>query len=272
MNAIQISINGALAAFFLSVGTASATLVCPGGQTYPQHGPGDYEFCPPAPTPEPVPVGDVTNTITNTANAAAISAAQAKARAKAISKQRQKQRQRQQQNQRQRQSQNAYGGAGGAGGTSTVRNVGNVNVEAVANAPTMDVGQSMMGSASGSFLGVSFGRAKADVFPYMRQAGGDRIALAHLGNVHGPANKALRANGLAETAKERDARQTREARAQMMFAIYQPRPDRTQLTVGFAISYCTVIERSWNGVPSNIYAVPSSSLPACAGYHGLDLK
>lgn len=132
MNTVQTTINAALAALLLSVGTASATLVCPGGQTYPQHGPGDYEYCPPAPTPEPVPVGDVTNTITNTANAAAISAAQAKARAKAIAKQRQKQRQRQQQNQRQRQSQNAYGGAGGAGGSSTIRNVGNTNIEASA--------------------------------------------------------------------------------------------------------------------------------------------
>jgi hypothetical protein len=263
-------IKPAFTALLLSAGSASATLVCPGGQTYPQHGPGDYEFCPTTPTPDPVPVGDVTNTITNTANAAAISAAQAKARAKAIAKQRQKQRQRQQQHQRQ--SQKAYGGAGGTGGNSTVRNVGNVNVEAVANAPTMDVGQSMMGSASGSFLGVSFGRAKADVFPYMLQAGGDRIALAHLGNVHGPANKALRANGLAETTKERDARQSREARAQMMFAIYQPRMDQVSITVGGKVSYCKVIERHWNGVPSNIFATSAKSLPLCASYHGVNLK
>lgn len=237
--------------------------------------PGQYAHCPSTPTSN-------TNTNTNVAGAVAgaaagaVSGSSSKATAKG--------------GRGGNASSVSHGGAGGSakatggkavanGGrqsqrsrTGDVRNVGNVNVEAVANAPTMDVGNSMMGSTSGSLLGAAFGHAKADVFPYMRQAGGDRIALAHLGNVHGPANKALRANGLAETAKERDARQIREARAQAMFSIYQPRMDQVSITVGGKVSYCKVIERHWNGVPSNIFATPAKSLPLCASYHGVDLK
>lgn len=256
---------------FVALLLSTAAAYAEGAPYAPCDYPGQYAHCPTTPTPQPEP----TPTNINVKNKVAAEA-KARAQALALAKQKQLQEQRQKQQQRQDQSQIANGGQGGKGGnarakTGDIRNVGNTNIEAVANAPIMNPGNSMMGCTSGVLLTVSFGSCKADVFPYVRQAGGDRIALAHLANVHGPANKALRANGLAETADERYDRQTREARAQMMYKTYQPRPDRTQLTVGFTISYCTVVERHWNGVPKNINAVPPSSLPICVQYHGLEM-
>lgn len=67
MDRTSFVFKAAFAAFLISAGSASATLVCPGGQVFPDRGPGDTEYCPVTPQPEPDPIapGDVTNTNTN---------------------------------------------------------------------------------------------------------------------------------------------------------------------------------------------------------------
>lgn len=67
MDRTPLIFKAAFAALLISASGASATLVCPGGQVFPDRGPGDTEYCPVIPQPEPDPIapGDVTNTNTN---------------------------------------------------------------------------------------------------------------------------------------------------------------------------------------------------------------
>lgn len=183
-------IKPAFAAFLLSAGSASATLVCPGGQTFPQYGPGDYEYCPVVdPTPDILPP-------VIAEGGTSFSAAAAEARAAARAQSRAEQRQFQKQAQRQQQSQTATGGNSQATGGS-VRNVGNTTINQRSAASSVNLPSSTYVGAqncfgdvdpSGSFSagiqvlgwGVAADARKASNICAAAALGGPELALRYL--------------------------------------------------------------------------------------------
>lgn len=270
----RFPIKTAFAALLLSAGTASATLVCPGGYTDPNRGPGDFEYCPQTPTPHPTPTSN-TNTNTNVAGAVAgaaagaVSGSSSNASAKG--------------GRGGNASSVSHGGAGGSakatggkavanGGrqrqsqsarTGNISNVGNTNVESSASSAVAPSIAGCGGTAGGGFsaaiqtfgFGVSAARCKGDRFRQVVEAEelaaqGRTAGMAYLAQVDGSSRKAF-GDGVVDI--------------------------REDVISTAASAACQVVSRHRNGAPKEVRAYPrqgrtkADALASCLSVRGLFL-